>query len=62
VTATIRDSSGAQVYRSQIKFFRGRRSFTWQPRKAGRYTLELDTLDLRKNRTVIRRTITVRNP
>ena len=62
VTATIRDASGSQVYRSQIKFFRGRRAFTWQPRKAGRYTLELDVLDLRKNRTVITRTITVRNP
>ena len=62
VTATIRDADGAQVYRSQVKFFRGRRSFTWQPRRAGRYTLELDTLDLRKNRTVITRTITVRNP
>jgi hypothetical protein len=62
VTATIRDSSGRQVYRSQIKFFRGRRAFTWQPRRAGEYTLEIDTLDLRKNRTVITRTITVRNP
>jgi D-glucuronyl C5-epimerase C-terminus len=62
VTATIKDSSGTQVYRSQIKFFRGRRAFTWQPRKAGTYTLELDTLDLRKNRTVITRKITVRNP
>jgi hypothetical protein len=61
VTATIKDSSGAQVYRSQIKFNRGRRSFTWQPRKAGTYTLELDTLDLRKNRTVITRTITVKS-
>jgi hypothetical protein len=60
VTATIRDASGAQVYRSQIKFFAGRRSFTWQPRKAGRFTLEIDTLDLRKNRTVITRTITVK--
>jgi hypothetical protein len=61
VTATIKDSSGAQVYRSQVKFFRGSRSFTWQPRKGGTYTLELDTLDLRKNRTVITRTITVRS-
>lgn len=61
VTATIKDSSGAQVYRSQIKFNRGRRSFTWQPRRAGTYTLELDTLDLRKNRTVITRTITVKS-
>ena len=61
VTATIKDASGAQVYRSQIKFNRGRRSFTWQPRKAGTYTLELDTLDLRKNRTVITRTITVKS-
>ena len=61
VTATIRDASGAQVYRSQVKFFRGRRSFTWQPPKAGRFTLELDTLDLRKNRTVITRSITVRS-
>ena len=61
VTATIKDASGAQVYRSQIKFFRGRRSFTWAPRKAGTYTLEIDTLDLRKNRTVITRTITVKS-
>ena len=60
VTATIRDASGAQVYRSQIKFFRGRRSFTWQPRKAGTYKLEIDVLDLRKNRTVITRTVTVK--
>jgi hypothetical protein len=62
VTATIRNAGGSQVYRSQVKFFRGRRSFTWQPRAAGTYSLELDTLDLRKNRTVITRTITVRNP
>jgi hypothetical protein len=62
VTATIKDASGGQVYRSQIKFFRGRRSFTWQPRKAGRYRLGIDTLDLRKNRTVITRTVTVRDP
>ncbi|HEX8646245.1 MAG TPA: D-glucuronyl C5-epimerase family protein [Thermoleophilaceae bacterium] len=62
VTATIRDASGAQVYRSQIKVGRGTRSFTWQPREAGTYTLELDTLDLRKNRTVVTRTITVRDP
>lgn len=61
VTATIKDESGAQVYRSQIKFNRGRRSFTWQPRKAGTYTLELDTLDLRKNRTQVTRTITVKS-
>ncbi|MDQ3934181.1 MAG: D-glucuronyl C5-epimerase family protein [Actinomycetota bacterium] len=61
VTATIKDASGRQVYRSQIKFFRGRRSFTWAPRDAGTYTLEIDTLDLRKNRTVITRTITVRS-
>jgi hypothetical protein len=61
VTATIRDSSGTQVYRSQIKVNRGRRSFTWQPRTAGTYTLEIDTLDLRKNRTVVTRTITVRS-
>jgi hypothetical protein len=60
VTATIRNAAGEQVYRSQIKFFRGRRSFTWQPRTAGTYTLELDTLDLRKNRTVITRRIVVR--
>jgi hypothetical protein len=61
VTATIKDSSGAQVLRSQIKFNRGTRSFTWQPRKAGTYTLELDTLDLRKNRTLLTRTITVKS-
>jgi hypothetical protein len=61
VTATIRDSAGNQVYRSQIKFFRGRRSFTWQPPKAGTFTLELDTLDLRKNKTVITRKIVVRS-
>jgi hypothetical protein len=61
-TATIKDASGAQVYRSQIKFFRGRRAFTWQPRKAGTYRLEIDVLDLRKNRTVVTRTITVRDP
>ena len=60
VTATIRNAAGEQVYRSQIKFFRGRRSFTWQPRTAGTYRLELDTLDLRKNRTVITRKIVVR--
>ncbi|HEX8745221.1 MAG TPA: D-glucuronyl C5-epimerase family protein [Thermoleophilaceae bacterium] len=62
VTATITDAGGSQVYRSQVKFFRGRRSFTWQPRKAGKYELEIDALDLRRNRTVITRTITVRNP
>ena len=61
VTATIKDSTGKQVYRSQIKFFRGRRSFTWQPPRAGTFTLTLDTLDLRKNQTVITRTITVRS-
>jgi hypothetical protein len=61
-TATIKDAGGTQVYRSQIKFFRGRRSFTWQPRKAGTYKLEIDVLDLRKNRTVVTRTITVKNP
>jgi hypothetical protein len=61
VTATIKNASGTQVYRSQVKFFRGRRSFTWQPPRAGTYTLELDTLDLRKNRTVITRKITVKS-
>ena len=61
VTATLKDAAGAQVYRSQIKFNRGRRSFTWQPQTAGKYTLEIDTLDLRKNRTVLTRTITVRS-
>jgi hypothetical protein len=61
VTATIRDADGTQVYRSQIKFFRGRRAFTWQPRRAGTYKVEIDALDLRKNRTVITRTIVVRD-
>ena len=61
MTATITDAGGGQVYRSQIKFFRGRRSLTWAPRSAGTYTLELDVLDLRKNRTVITRTIAVRS-
>jgi D-glucuronyl C5-epimerase-like protein len=61
VTATIKDGSGTQVYRSQIKFNRGRRSFTWQPGKAGDYTLAIEALDLRKNKRVVTRKITVRS-
>jgi hypothetical protein len=60
VTATIRDAGGGQVYRSQIKFARGRRSFTWQPGKAGDYTLEIQAEDLRKNKRTVTRKVTVR--
>lgn len=61
VTARITDASGTQVYSSQIRFFRGRRSFTWQPSKPGTYSLAIEALDLRKNKTVITRTITVKS-
>jgi hypothetical protein len=61
VTAVIRNSAGAQVYRSQIKFFRGRRAFTWQPSRAGTYTLAIEALDLRKNRRALTRTMTVKS-
>jgi hypothetical protein len=62
VTATIRNASGQQVYRSQIKAGRGRRAFTWQPRASGTYTLEIEALDLRRNKRVVTRSITVRSP
>jgi hypothetical protein len=61
VTATIKNAAGEQVYRSQIKVARGRRSFSWQPRATGTYSLEIEALDLRKNRRVITRTVTVRS-
>jgi hypothetical protein len=60
VIATIRDAGGAQVYRSQSKFARGRRSFTWQPHTAGSYTLEIQALDLRRNERKLTEKLTVR--
>ncbi|HEX8066627.1 MAG TPA: D-glucuronyl C5-epimerase family protein [Thermoleophilaceae bacterium] len=59
VTAVIRDAAGAEVYRSRIKVARGRHAFTWRPRRAGELTLELEALDLRKNRSVVTRQMRV---
>ena len=60
VTAKISDASGKGVYRSQVRFPRGRHAFTWAPRSPGTYTLGLSVLDLKKNHTDLTVTITVK--
>lgn len=47
-------------YRRVVNLGYGTRSFTWTPRKAGRYRIRLEAADLRNHHTVITGSMTVR--